>query len=69
MPTDGHGRSVIAMNHHLTSALAQTYIDDLHRAAATAHRRPHPRRRRHTLRPRNPIGGIARVTRLFMPTP
>jgi hypothetical protein len=56
------------MNQHLAKALAQAYIDERHRAAA-ARQRPHPRRRRHTLRPRNAISRFAHLTRLLRHTP
>jgi hypothetical protein len=51
------------MNHHLTRALAQTYIDDLHRAAPAAHQRPQLRRRRHATRPRDSLDDIAHADR------
>jgi hypothetical protein len=54
------------MNHHLSRALAQTYTDDLDRAAR---QRPQPRRRRQATRPRDSLDDIAHATRSFRPTP
>jgi hypothetical protein len=50
------------MNHPLTSALPRTRVDDLDRAAAAIRRPPQPRRRRHTIRPRDSLNDIAHTT-------
>jgi len=49
------------MNYHLTSAPARIYV--LERVAPAARRRPQPRRRRHTTRPRDSLNDIAHVNR------
>jgi hypothetical protein len=57
------------MNHYRNRALAQTYMDELHRATLAARQRSPPRRRRHMARPRDSLDDIAHKTNVLRLTP
>jgi hypothetical protein len=52
-----------AMKHHPTSPPRRTRLEDLDRGTGGIRRRPQPRRRRHTIRPRDALNDIAHTAR------